>query len=423
MASDLEFSDLEELIKLAGGRNSPFFPLIQATSGHHVRMDGTDVVTFGSCDYLGLSQDARVKERAVAAIGAFGTNTYGAQVLCGRTVLHDAVERHLARIHRKERALLFPSGMTANIAVITTLAGPGDTVINDRSNHVSLLMGSRLSGAEVRTFLHNDMERLERLLVACRNRRRRIIAVDGLFSADGDFAPLDRIVELAEEYDALVVVDEAHSFGVVGPRGLGVADHFDVLDRVDVVVGTMSKAIGSVGGFVVSDAGVHNALRGLAPFYSNSRGAPPAVVGATLASLELIEAEGGGLRARLNKNVQHITSTLRSMGFDLLDTRSHVVPLLVGAEEETLSLARRLRDHGVFLAPFIPPAVPKKRSRLRIGVTATHTSKQCELLFRALEKVAPPIRASARSARIVQGPDRSGSRDCTVIKLGETMEA
>lgn len=409
MTRDPQFPGLHALTRLAGGPDSPFFPLIETTSGHHVRMDGTDVVTFGSCDYLGLSQDPRVKERAVAAIGAFGTNTYGAQVLCGRTVLHDAVERHLARIHRKERALLFPSGMTANIAVITTLAGPGDTVINDRSNHVSLLMGSRLSGARVRTFLHNDMDRLERLLAACRDSRRRIIAVDGLFSADGDFAPLDRIVDLAAAYDALVVVDEAHSFGVVGPRGLGVADHFGVLDRVDVVVGTMSKAVGSVGGFVVSDTGVHDALRGLAPFYSNSRGAPPAVAGASLAALELIETEGEELRASLNRNVAHITSTLRSLGFDLLDTRSHVVPLFVGAEEETLLLARRLRDHGVFLAPFIAPAVPAGRSRLRIGVTATHTPQQCALLFRALEHTALPPRGLGAVQGAVRDRDLSGS--------------
>ncbi|MEV5342991.1 aminotransferase class I/II-fold pyridoxal phosphate-dependent enzyme [Streptomyces sp. NPDC052676] len=401
MGPRLEFPEFEALAKLADDPDSPFFPLIQATSGHRVRMDGTDVVTFGSCDYLGLSQHPQVKERAVAAIDAFGTNTHGAQVLCGRTVLHDAVERHLARVHGKERALLFPSGMTANIAVISTLAGPGDTVINDRSNHVSLLMGSRLSGARVRTFLHNDMDRLERLLAACRSSRRRIIAVDGLFSADGDFAPLDRIVELADEYNALVVVDEAHSFGVVGPRGLGVADHFGVLDRVDVVVGTMSKAVGSVGGFVVSDAGVHDALRALAPFYSNSRGAPPAVVGAALAALELIENEGEKLRADLNRNVEHITSTLRFLGFDLLDTCSHVVPLCVGAEEETLVLARRLRDQGVFLAPFIHPAVPKKRARLRIGVTATHTAEQCEMLFQALDSLPPESFGRGRSVNRV----------------------
>ncbi|MGI5216092.1 aminotransferase class I/II-fold pyridoxal phosphate-dependent enzyme [Plantactinospora sp. CA-290183] len=365
---------------------SPFFPLVEANIGNTVRMNGREALMFGSCDYLGLSQNAEIVERSIEAIRAFGTNTYGSQALCGHTVLHHAVEEHLARIHFKETALMFPSGFAANLAVLTTLAGPEDVIINDHTNHVSIFTGSRLSGAEVRTFLHNDMVRLERVLAKSGDRRRRIVVVDGLYSADGDLAPLDQIVDLAKRYDALVVVDEAHSFGVVGPRGLGAADHFGVLDDVDVVVGTMSKALGSVGGFVVANEQINLMLRALAPSYTSSRGSAPAVAGATLASLEYIEKHGADLRSRLNENVQYVTSTLRAEGFDLLDTCSQIVPVLIGSEEKTAAVARWLMDNGVFTAAFVAPTVPKNKGRLRIGVTATHTLEECRQLCVALKQ-------------------------------------
>jgi 8-amino-7-oxononanoate synthase len=347
-------------------------------------MNGRDVLMFGSCDYLGLSQHPLLAEKAIEAIRTFGTTTKGSQGLCGYTTLHQGIEQHLARIHAKESAVLLPSGMTANIAVLTTVGGPEDVIINDRANHVSIFMGSQLSGAKVRTFPHNDLDRLEYLLARNADRRRRIVVVDGLFSADGDFAPLDRVVELTKRHDALLIVDEAHSFGAAGPNGLGVADHFGIVDQVDVLVGSLGKALGSVGGFVVTTKQIDLQLRAQSPAYGASRGAAPAVAGATLAALQLLEREGKALRERLAANVRYITDRLVAEGFDLLDTTSHVLPVMIGAEDQTVAVARWLRDNGVFTAAFIEPYVPKGMGRLRLGVMATHTHAECEQLCDAL---------------------------------------
>lgn len=364
---------------------SPFFPTIESNAGNRVRMNGRDgVLMFGSCDYLGLSQSPAVAEASIQAIRLFGTNTYGAQALCGHTLLHEGIEQHLARVHGKDAALLFPSGMSANLAVLTTLAGPDDVIINDRLNHVSLFMGAGLSGAKVRTYQHNDMNRLEAILSSSMDKRRRLIVTDGLFSADGDLAPLDQITSLAETYDAMVVVDEAHSFGCVGPRGLGAADHFGVVDKVDVIVGTMSKAIGSTGGFVVTDDQSQLLLRTSAPSYTSSRGASPAVAGATLRALEIIEDDGAALRTRLAENVEYLSSRLRVAGIDLGDTSSQVLPVMIGSEDTAIRVAHRLIELGVFTAAFTFPSVPRGRARLRVGVTATHSRAECDELIEKL---------------------------------------
>ena len=364
---------------------SPFFPTVESNTGNRVRMNGRDgVLMFGSCDYLGLSQHPAVAEAAIQAIRRFGTNTYGAQALCGHTVLHEDIEDRLTRLHDKDAALLFPSGMSANLAVLTSLAGPEDVILNDRLNHVSIFMGARLSGAKVRTYQHNDMRRLEAILSSTTDKRRRIIVTDGLFSADGDLAPLDTITGLAETYDAMVIVDEAHSFGCLGPRGLGAADHFGVLDKVDVIVGTMSKAIGSTGGFVVTNHDIQLLLRTTAPSYTSSRGASPAVAGATLKALEIIEQDGAKLRAQLTENVDYISTRLRSAGIDLADTSSQVLPVMIGSEDTTIRVAHWLIEHGVFAAAFTFPNVPRGKGRLRVGVTAAHTRAECDELIDTL---------------------------------------
>ncbi|MBM7773496.1 8-amino-7-oxononanoate synthase [Actinokineospora baliensis] len=364
---------------------SPFFPVIEANTGTSVRTDKHEaLLMFGSCDYLGLSQEPALKAAAVEAVQRFGTNTYGAQLLCGHTRIHRDVEEVLGGLSALSSAVLFPSGMAANLAVITALAGPDDVVINDRTDHVSIFMGSKLSGAEVRTFPHNNTARLEQLLRKSADKRRRVVVVDGLYSADGDYAPLDEIVRLAKAHDALVVVDEAHSFGVVGPTGLGVAEHFGVLDQVDVVVGTMSKALGSVGGFVLTTPLIEPLLRYLSPSYTSSRGSAPGVVGATLASLNHLALHGPTLRARLQANVTLVLGGLRAAGVDVLNTRSHIVPVLVGDEDKTIAVANWLMERGVFTAAFVHPHVPARTGRLRVGITAAHTTRECESLVALL---------------------------------------
>ncbi|MFI6402042.1 aminotransferase class I/II-fold pyridoxal phosphate-dependent enzyme [Streptomyces sp. NPDC050548] len=361
--------------------NSPFFPVVQSNQGNTVTVEPHgDLIMFGSCDYLGLSQHPVLKRAAIEAIEQFGTNTYASQLICGHTRIHRSVEDRLSGMSDGRAAIMFPSGMSASQGVVATIASSEDVVINDRLAHSSLFMGSRLSGAEVRTFPHNSMKRLETVLRESAGKRRRIIVVDGLYSADGDYAPLDRITELAAAYDALTVVDEAHSFGSVGPNGLGVADHFGVFDKVDVVIGTMSKTLGSIGGFVLTHDWFERELRYMSPSYTSSRGSAPAVAAATLAALDLLDAEGDRLRRRLVENTESVTARLREAGCDLLNTRSHIVPVLVGSEDKTVAVAHWLRGRGVMVAPFVYPHVPAGSGRLRVGVSSRHTPEECEQL-------------------------------------------
>ncbi|HEX8868360.1 MAG TPA: pyridoxal phosphate-dependent aminotransferase family protein [Lentzea sp.] len=364
---------------------SPFFPVIESNDGPAVTTDQHEnLLMFGSCDYLGLSQSQVLKDGAIDAIGRYGTNTYGAQLLCGHTRIHHDIEAKLGALSPLTSGVLFPSGMAANLAVISTLAGKQDVIINDRTAHVSVFMGSTLSGAEVRTFPHNNTAKLEQLLQKSQDKRRRIVIVDGLYSADGDYAPLDRIAELAEQYDAHIVVDEAHSFGIIGPNGLGVAEHFGVLDKVHTVVATFSKALGSVGGFVLTRPEFERELRYLAPSYTSSRGSAPAVAGATLASLTHLEEHGKELRARLEANVTLVLDSLREAGVDLGDTRSHIVPVMIRDEDKTVRVANWLARNGVFAAAFVYPHVPAGTGRLRVGITAGHTTAECERLVELL---------------------------------------
>jgi 8-amino-7-oxononanoate synthase len=372
---------------------SPFFPVIESNHGNLVDLsDQSDLLMFGSCDYLGLSQDSDVKSGAVDAIGQFGTNTYAAQLMCGYTRLHHDLESNLRELTGFPAAILLPSGMSASIASLSTIASAEDVVILDRLAHVSLFMGSRLSGAEVRTFPHNSTKRLESILRESSGQRRRIIAVDGLYSADGDYAPLDEIADLADRYDARVVVDEAHSFGSVGPNGLGVADHYGVADRIDVLVGTFSKALGSIGGFVVTSTDFERELRYMAPAYTSSRGSAPAVAGASLAALAAFARRGTELRKLLNANTEYVTTALHDADFDLLNTRSQIIPVVVGDEDKSVDVANWLRAEGILVACFTYPHVPLGSGRLRIGITSRHTANDCEYLVETL------IRAKRRFA-------------------------
>ncbi|WP_228502744.1 aminotransferase class I/II-fold pyridoxal phosphate-dependent enzyme [Pseudoclavibacter sp. VKM Ac-2867] len=372
---------------------SPFFPVVEANRGNSVDISniGT-MLMFGSCDYLGLSQHDRLKRASIDAIAAFGTNTYGAQLLCGKTSLHNELQEHLQSLGPFEAALIFPSGMAANQAVVSSLAGPDSVIISDRTAHISLYMGSWLSKAELRTFPHNNVAKLEAILKKTQDKASRVILVDGLYSADGDVAPLPEIVKLAKTYDAITVVDEAHSFGTMGPDGLGVADEFGVLGDVDVIVGTMSKAIGSVGGFVLCSSEQQRRMRYLSPSFTSSRSVAPAVAAASLESLRILAEDGPRLRSDLARNTARVTQGLRSLGLDLIETTSHIVPIRLGNEQQTVEVSRWLMDEGVFTGTFVYPHVPLGEGRLRVGVTSAHSDDEIDLFL------ATMARATARFA-------------------------
>jgi 7-keto-8-aminopelargonate synthetase-like enzyme len=364
---------------------TPYFPVIESHAGNTVSTpEYRSLLMFASCDYLGMSHAPELRDAAIEAIRTYGITTYGSPVMCGYTRLHSDAEAKLKELSSLPSAVLFPSCYVANQALITTLATKEDVIINDRTAHVSIFMGSQLSGAEVRTFRHNDMTRLEQILQQSAQRRRRIIIVDGLYSADGDFALLDEITALAGRYDARVVVDEAHSFGAVGPRGLGVADHFGVLDKVEAIVGTMSKALGSSGGFVLSNGRLEKDLRYMSSAYTSTHGPTPGVVAAFNAALTILEKSGGELRRRLAANVSMVVSRLKAADIDVMQTRSHVVPVLIRDEDTTIEVTNWLIRRGILVAAFLYPHVPANEGRLRIGLSSAHTTGECEALVDAL---------------------------------------
>ncbi|MFG3033692.1 aminotransferase class I/II-fold pyridoxal phosphate-dependent enzyme [Streptomyces sp. NPDC048253] len=371
----------------------PLFPLITQAATTRARIGvpharpgsvdthGRPVTVFGSADYLGLARHPEVVEGALAATRRFGTGTYGTQAVGGYTRLHQELEAAVATWSGRPAALLFPTGMQANLGVLGTLAGPRDHVFADRFNHQSITMGVRLSGATLHVFRHNDPAHLAELLRTAGppdRSGRRLIVVDGLFSADGDLAPLAEIADLAERHDALLVVDEAHSAGTLGPQGRGVAELCGVPDRVDVVTGTFSKAFASTGGFVCADADVVTLLRHSADAYLLSLGLPPGTVGAALAALSVLAREGTERRRRLQDNARTLRARLHAAGVGTAGSAAHVVVVPVGTMDRTAHVTRQLAERGLMVCPLFPPAVPIGGARLRLGVCAEHTEEDID---------------------------------------------
>ncbi|WP_339254527.1 pyridoxal phosphate-dependent aminotransferase family protein [Paenibacillus sp. FSL P2-0136] len=368
------------LNKWRNAEEYPYFPVIEEILGSSVAVEEQNgelsYLMLASCDYLGMSRDDDVKKAAIKGIEIFGTNTFGAQIFSGYTSIHRDLERKLAQYIGKEVALLFPSGMHANIGTITTMMGQDDVIINDQYNHASILMGSKLSDAQVRTFPHNNMQRLEKLLENSQDKRKRMIIVDGLFSADGDYAPLDRICDLAEQYDALVMVDEAHSMGVCGPTGRGACELFNVIDRVDIIMGTMSKGIGSVGGFIAASHEIEDVLRHFSVPYLNSRGLSPAAAAAALASLTKLSTHGDNIREKLWKNTRYLIEQFRTQNVNILNTETPIIPVIVGDFGLTMKVVQWLKKKGILVSAMVYPSVPT--GRLRLGVTPWLTEEDCK---------------------------------------------
>lgn len=355
----------------------PFFPVIDGPAGGtaEVRGHGNQLM-FSSCDYLGLSTDERLKEAAIDAIRVFGTNVSASIAISGQTSLHRALEDAISDFFNGRACALFTTSYLANLGVIGTIYGEGDTLLYDRFNHVSLFQGGMLSGASLKTYRHADIGMLENMLKKAPTTGKKVIVTDGLFSADGDFCLLDKLVELADRYGADVVLDSAHDVGTFGANGRGVSEYFDLIDRVDLIIGTMSKGFGSTGGFVVGRPEYINLIKLQAGPFHSSRTFSPGVAGASLRSVEIVRKEGAELRKRLQENVEFFLREIRPLGLDTLQTNSAIVPIVLKDMDLTLKASCWLRSKGVMMAPFIPPAVPLGKARLRCGITASHTRAQ-----------------------------------------------
>lgn len=384
MSNRLDWLD-DELRRLAEADLDRHLQTFVGPQGPKLAIDGRSFVNFGSNDYLALAGDARIAEAAAAATREEGWGAGASPLIVGHGHSHQRLERRLAEFEGTEAALLFTSGYAANVGVMTALVERGDVVFSDALNHASIVDGCRLSRAEVRVYPHGDADALAKLLRNSGGFRRRLIVTDGLFSMDGDFAPLEQIADLADRHDAIFIVDEAHATGVFGAKGRGTCEACGVEERVDVRIGTLSKALGSVGGFVAGDRSLIDWLINKARPYLYSTALPPAAAAASCAALDIVQNEPFR-RTELLERSEKLRTTLASQGWDVGLSASQIIPLVVGDAGRTMKLAATLRYWGFLVPPIRPPSVPEGASRLRLSLSYGHTQKMIDELLTALGK-------------------------------------
>ncbi len=364
----------------------PYFREITGKQGTEVQMDGHEVLMFGSNAYTGLVGDPRVEEAAKKAIDQYGTGCAGSRFLNGTLDLHVKLEKELAAFEHKDEALCFSTGFFVNSGVLSVVCGREDYIICDERDHASIVDGRRLSFATCLKYKHNDMEDLEKQLKKCRPESVKLIVVDGVFSMEGDLANLPEIVKLKKKYNASLMVDEAHGLGVFGKEGRGVCDHFGVTDEVDLIMGTFSKSLASIGGFIAGDKDTINYLRHACRTYIFSASNTPAATAAAMEALHIIRKEPERME-RLWEVTNYALKRFREEGFEIGDTESPIIPLYVRDPYKTFLVTKLAFDAGVFINPVIPPACAPQDTLVRFALMATHTKEQVEKGVVALKKI------------------------------------
>ncbi len=364
----------------------PYFRAISGKQGTEVEMEGQKVLMFGSNAYTGLTGDQRIIDAAKAALDKYGSGCAGSRFLNGTIDLHVELEKDLAEFVKKEDALCFSTGFFVNSGVLAVICGREDYIICDERDHASIVDGRRLSFAKQLKFKHNDMEDLEKQLQKCDPNAIKLIVVDGVFSMEGDLANLPEIVRLKKKYNASIMVDEAHGIGVFGEEGRGVCDHFGVTDDVDLIMGTFSKSLASIGGFIAADKDTINYLRHTCRTYIFSASNTPAATAAAKEALHIIRTEPER-RERLWKTTNYALQRLREEGFEIGDTESPIIPLYVRDVDKTFIVTKLAFDNGVFINPVIPPACAPQDTLVRFALMATHTKEQVEKGVQVLKKI------------------------------------
>lgn len=362
----------------------PYFREIDGKQGTEVEMDGHKVLMFGSNAYTGLTYDPRVMEAAKKAIDKYGTGCAGSRFLNGTLDLHVQLEKELAEFEHKDEALCYSTGFSVNAGVISCLTSREDYIICDERDHASIVDGRRLSFSTCYKYKHNDMQDLEKILKKCPDNVVKLIVVDGVFSMEGDLAPLPEIVALKHKYkNVAIYVDEAHGLGVFGKQGRGVCDHFGVTDEIDVIMGTFSKSLASIGGFVASDSTIINWLRHNSRTYIFSASDTPAATAAAMEALHIIQNEPERIE-HLWSITNYALKRFREEGFEIGATESPIIPLYVRDMDKTFEVTKLAFDEGVFINPVIPPACAPQDTLVRFALMATHTEEQIDRAVKAL---------------------------------------
>lgn len=375
--------DLPQRVKAKGVY--PYFRCIESEQDTEVVMGGRKVLMFGSNSYLGLTNHPKVIEAAIEATKKYGTGCAGSRFLNGTLDLHLELEKELAEFVGKEEAIIYSTGFQVNLGVVSCVTGREDYIICDELDHASIVEGRRLSFSKGLKFKHNDMDSLEKTLQSCDPDKVKLIVVDGVFSMEGDIANLPEITRLAKKYNASVMVDEAHGLGVLGDHGRGTCNHFGVTDDVDLIMGTFSKSLAAIGGFIASDSTVINYLRHNSRSYIFSASNTPAATAAARAALHIMKTEPERIQ-HLWDMTNYALDCFRTMGFEIGNTSTPIIPLYVRDMEKTFLVTKMLFDEGVFVNPVIPPACSPEDTLIRFSLMATHTKEQIDIAVDKLVK-------------------------------------
>lgn len=378
-----QFTEAREVMKQG---LYPFFRVIDSAPGPEVTIQGQKLIMIGSNNYLGLTNHPKVVEAAIAAVRKYGSGCTGSRFLNGTLDLHVELEEKLAEFVRQEAALVFSTGFQTNLGTISCLVGKSDYLLIDRADHASIVDGCRLSFGKTLKFIHNDPSDLERVLAGLNNGGGRLIITDGVFSMEGDIAPLPEIVEVAQRHSARVMVDDAHAIGVLGAGGRGTAEHFGLEKDVDLIMGTFSKSFASIGGFIAGEEDIIHYIKHFSRELIFSASPPPAAVATCLAALEIMKSEPER-RERLWEITHRMHREFKQLGFNIGPTQTPIIPIVIGEDMDTYRFWRMLTDEGLFTNVAVSPAVPKGHAIIRTSYTATHTDEHLDRVLEIFERV------------------------------------
>lgn len=367
----------------------PYFIPLNENEGTEVVYQGKRLIMCGSNNYLGLTTHPKVREAACKAVERYGTSCTGSRFLNGTLEMHEVLERRLANFVHKEAALVFSTGMQANLGTISSVVGRGDYVVLDKDDHASIVDGARLSYGEITRFRHNDMDHLDRVLKSLPEQVGKLVVVDGVFSMGGDLAPLPEMIPICQKYGARLMVDDAHGIGVVG-GGRGTAEHLGVSDGVDLIMSTFSKSFASLGGFIAGGDEIIHYIKHFARSFIFSASIPPANAAAALAALDIMEQEPERVE-RVGQIGAKMRAAFKEMGFNVGESVTPIVPIIIGDDQRTFGFWKALFDNGVFVNPIVSPAVPPGMQLLRTSYMATHTDEQMDRVLEVFGAVGKAL--------------------------------